>query len=87
MAQACVMAPPRPQDQLLTPGKQPLSPQLDNSLITSTVRKRKGARRHGHLALRKLGRDVAIPPFRAPAPERLSIAVPRLIPASLPRAL
>jgi hypothetical protein len=37
------MAPPRPQDQLLTPGKQPLSPQLDNSLITSTVRKRKGA--------------------------------------------
>lgn len=30
------------QRQLCTPGKQPLSPQADTSLITSAVRKRKG---------------------------------------------
>ena len=46
MAQACVMTrPPRQQEPLLTPGKQqPLSPAVpDTSLITSAVRKRKGA--------------------------------------------
>lgn len=41
MAQACLMSRPIAEQQLLTPGKQPLSPQPDNSLITSTVRKRK----------------------------------------------
>jgi hypothetical protein len=41
MAQACVLMRPR-QEQLFTPGKLPLSPQMDNTLITSTVRKRKG---------------------------------------------
>lgn len=45
MAQACAMLQPRDQQQqqqLCTPGKQPLSPQLDTSLITSAARKRKG---------------------------------------------
>ncbi|EFN59719.1 hypothetical protein CHLNCDRAFT_133291, partial [Chlorella variabilis] len=40
MAQSCVMMRPR-QEHLFTPGKPPLSPQPDTSLITSTVRKRK----------------------------------------------
>ncbi len=46
MAQAAVMLRPRQQDPaaapLATPGKPPLSPAMDTSLITSTVRKRKG---------------------------------------------
>ena len=42
------MARPRQEQQLLTPGRQPpLSPQLDNSLITSAARKRKGEGRGG----------------------------------------
>ncbi len=40
MAHTCVIM--RPRQELFTPGKPPLSPQADNSLITSTVRKRKG---------------------------------------------
>ena len=48
MAQAAVMLRPRQQDPaaapILTPGKPPLSPAMDTSLITSTVRKRKGGR-------------------------------------------
>lgn len=46
MAQAAVMLRPRQQDPaaapMATPGKPPLSPAMDSSLITSTVRKRKG---------------------------------------------
>ena len=48
MAQAAVMLRPRQQDPaaapMATPGKPPLSPAMDSSLITSTVRKRKGGR-------------------------------------------
>lgn len=57
MAQAAVMLRPRQQDlaaaPMLTPGKPPLSPALDTSLITSTVRKRKGG-------WRRTGRAVQV---------------------------
>lgn len=58
MAQACVLMRPR-QEQLFTPGKLPLSPQMDNTLITSTVRKRKGDPADTPLAQPPLALDVA----------------------------
>lgn len=69
MAQSAVVARPRPEDQqgqgrqqqqqqqLFAPlGKPPLSPQLDSSLITSSVRKRKG-----EWACGRAGSEVGLP--------------------------
>lgn len=86
MAQAAVM--PRQQQEqaaLRTPGKPPLSPQLDNSLITSTVRKRKGAPAAAAAA--------AVPPLcrlllGGQAPSPAACVLPRSLtasPTALPR--